>query len=431
MAPISEVKRREMQTIENRKRAEEVVARCRKLATFSEDPASLRRTFLSPPMRDCHREIASWMKPLGVSPGLDPAGNLRALYPSAQLGAPRLMIGSHLDTVPNAGAFDGVLGVVLAVSLLEALEGRRLPFAIEVIGFSDEEGIRFGVPFIGSRALVGRLDEQLLELQDREGISVRKAIQNFGLNPAGQAQARPTKEAFAYVEFHIEQGPVLEKLGLPLAAVETIAGQTRIECTFFGRSNHAGTTPMHLRYDALAAAAEWVTAVESVARNTTGLVATVGKIEAKPGATNVIAGEARLTLDVRHRSDEIRVRAAKTLVEGAEGIAERRGITAHWNTSLDQRAVPMNPFLVDEIEQAIRKTGCTPHRMMSGAGHDAMIMAEKIASSMIFLRTPGGISHDPAESVAVEDVAKAIECGLHLLDQLASSTLLQERMGRA
>ena len=411
-----------------RKRAEEVIARCQKLSSFSEDEGSTRRTFLSPPMRDCHREITCWLEPLGIPVRVDAAGNLLASYPAAQSGAPKLLVGSHLDTVPNAGAYDGVLGVVLAISLLEVLHGRRLPFGIEVVGFSDEEGVRFGIPFIGSRALVGRLDEELLKVQDSQGTSVQKAIEEFGLNPAEISQACLNGEYFGYIEFHIEQGPVLEKLGQPLAVVDSIAGQSRLEFTFVGRSNHAGTAPMHLRYDALAGAAEWITAVERVARNVTGLVATVGKIEAKPGATNVIAGETRLSLDVRHGSEEVRIRAVRELIERAQEIAGRRGLTAQWKTLLEQRAVAMDPSLVAEIERAIGKTGGAPHRMVSGAGHDAMILAEKVPAAMIFLRTPGGISHDPAESVAVEDVEKAIECGLHLLDQLASSSLVRERM---
>jgi allantoate deiminase len=404
------------------KRAEEVIARCRKLASFSEDVGSTRRTFLSPPMHDCHREITHWLEPLAIPVRVDAAGNMRASYPGTRTGAPILLVGSHLDTVPNAGAYDGVLGVALAVSLLESLDGRRLPFAIELVGFSEEEGVRFGVPFIGSRALVGRLDEELLCLQDARGVSVRKAIEEYGLAPTKIPQAVLNGNYLAYVEFHIEQGPVLEQLALPLGVVESIAGQSRLEFAFFGRSNHAGTTPMHLRYDALAAAAEWITAVEHKAQSTTGLVATVGSLEAKPGATNVISGEARLTLDVRHSSDKIRLDAVKDLVKQAQEIAERRGLTIQSNTLMEQSAVPMNPFLVAEIERAIVKTGCAPHRMMSGAGHDAMILAEKVPAAMIFLRTPGGVSHDPAESVIVEDIEKAIACGLHLLEQLASAS---------
>jgi allantoate deiminase len=372
-------------------------------------------------MRECLQEISRWIKPPGARVRVDAAGNLRAFYPGVEPNAPRVLIGSHLDTVPDAGAYDGVLGVVLAIALLEELRGRRLPFGIEVVGFSEEEGVRFGTPFIGSRALVGRLDRELLDAQDAEGISVRKAIEEFGLNPDEIPQAELESDALGYLEFHIEQGPALENLNRPLAAVEAIAGQSRLELAFCGRANHAGTTPMHLRRDALAGAAEWISAVEKAAQRIDGLVATVGKIEAKPRATNVIAGEARVTLDVRHRSDETRLRAVKDLIGKAREIATRRGLSVTETTLLDQRAVAMDPFLVAEIEAAICKSGGKPHRMTSGAGHDAMIVAEKIPAAMIFLRTPGGISHDPAESVAVEDVEKAIECGLHLLEQLAVS----------
>ncbi len=421
-----------MSTVANAKsRAEEVIARCRVLASFSEDAGGTRRTFLSPPMRDCHREITKWLAATGAEVFVDAAGNLRGLYAAAQSIAPRLLLGSHLDTVPNGGAFDGVLGVVIAVALLESLEGRRLPFAIEIAGFSEEEGVRFGTPFIGSRALVGRLDEELLNRRDANGISVREAIKIFGLNPSEIPSAALSDDTLAYVEFHIEQGPVLESLGRPLAAVEAVAGQTRMEFVFVGRANHAGTTPMHLRHDAIAAAAEWIVEVERTANNHPGLVATVGQIEAKPGATNVIAGETRVTLDVRHKSDDIRNNAADTLVRLARKIAERRGLTLRQSLLLNQRAVAMDPFLVDQIEGAIRSTGCQPHRMASGAGHDAMILAERVPAAMIFLRSPGGISHDPAESVEVEDVAKAIECGLHLFEQLAISTEFQKRMCRA
>ena len=412
-------------------RAREVIARCLRLASFSEDSGSIRRTFLSPPMRDCHREIARWMEPLGVRVRVDAAGNLRGLHPAAQPHAPHLLIGSHLDTVPNAGAYDGILGVVLAVALLEQLHGGKLPFGIEVIGFSEEEGVRFGTPFIGSRALVGKLDPELLEVRDRQGISVRRAMANFGLNPEEVGQAKLENDTLGYVEFHIEQGPVLESRNQPLAAVEAIAGQSRLEFTFIGLANHAGTTPMHLRHDAMTGAAEWIGAAERLAGEVAGLVATVGKIEAKPGAANVIAGEARLTLDVRHGSDEIRIRAVEDLIRKAQEIATRRGLSVRHHGMSSQASVAMDPFLVGEVERAIVKTGCDPHRMVSGAGHDAMILAETIPAAMIFLRTPGGISHDPAESVAGEDVEKAIECGLHLLGQLASSSEFHKRINRA
>jgi allantoate deiminase len=409
-------------------RAQKVMDRCQKLAGFSEEAGCTTRTFLSSSMRDCHREIAGWLESLGTEVRIDAAGNLRALYPAAASGAKRLLIGSHLDTVPHAGAYDGVLGVVLGVTLLEALSGQRLPFGIEIVGFSEEEGVRFGTPFIGSRALVGRLDDELLRRQDMNGICVRQVIEEFGLKPGEIPDALVEDSAFGYVEFHIEQGPVLEHLGRPLGVVEAIAGQSRLEMTFVGRANHAGTTPMHLRYDAIAAAAEWITVVEQEAQRISGLVATVGQVEARPGVTNVIAGEALLTLDVRHSSDEVRTRTVETLIRKSEGIADRRGLLVRWNTLLDQRAVAMNPFLLCQTEEAIRRAGCEPHRMVSGAGHDAMILAEKVPSAMIFLRTLGGISHAPAEAVEIEDVTKALDSGLHLLDLLASSDVVQRRI---
>jgi allantoate deiminase len=405
--------------------AREVVARCQMLARFSEDAGSIRRTFLSPPMGDCHREIADWLVPLAATSMVDAVGNMRMFYPAAEPTAPRLLIGSHLDTVPNAGAYDGVLGVVLGVAMLNALNGRKLPFAIEVVGFSEEEGVRFRTPFIGSRALAGTLDEEVLSRQDAQGISIRKAIADFGLHPAEIAQAAIHEDVLGYVEFHIEQGPVLESVRRPLGVVEAIVGQSRLDLTFTGHANHAGTTPMNLRYDSLAAAAEWISAVERGAQNTGGLVATVGAIQAKPGAINVIAQETQLSLDVRHQSDNVRNTAVDDYTRQAKVIAKRRGLSVRWNVLMDQRAVPMDPFLVSEVDKAITRSGCEPYRMVSGAGHDAMILAERVPSAMIFLRTPGGISHDPAESVEVGDVAKAIDCGLHLLNQLASSSEFQ------
>ncbi|MGD1211892.1 MAG: allantoate amidohydrolase [Candidatus Acidiferrales bacterium] len=409
-------------------RAKETIDRCKRLAGFSEALGSTRRTFLSPPMRECHREIARWLEPLGVKTRIDAAGNLRGFYPGEEPDSPRLLIGSHLDTVPDAGAYDGVLGVVLAAALLEALGGKRLPFGIEVVGFSEEEGVRFSAPFIGSRALVGRLNEELLARKDAHGVSVREAIEVFGLNPQEiPAAALKDDDTLGYVEFHIEQGPVLEQLGRPLGIVEAIAGQSRLEFTFTGRANHAGTTPMDLRHDAIAGAAEWIVEVEREARRVPGLTATVGTFEAKPGATNVIAGEARLTLDLRHGSDDVRIGTQENMIHKAEEIAQRRGLSVRKSTQMNQCAVEMNSFLVRQAEEAVRRAGCEPHRMVSGAGHDAMILAEKVPAALIFLRTPGGISHNPAETVNVEDVAKALESGLHLLDLLASSPMPQRR----
>jgi allantoate deiminase len=410
--------------------AKDVVGRCGILARFSEDSDGIRRTFLSAPMHDCHREIASWMKALGMRVSVDAVGNLRGVYSSTAgnaAEAPRILMGSHLDTVPNAGAFDGILGVVLAISLIESLGDETLPFAIEVVGFAEEEGVRFGVPFIGSRALVGRVDNELLERTDRRGVSVRAAIKDFGLDPGEMQKAALGEDVLGYIEFHIEQGPVLENVGHPLAAVESIVGQTRMEFTFYGRANHAGTTPMNLRHDALAAAAEWIVAVETLAQRTAGLVATVGFVEAKPGAVNVIAGSVRVTLDVRHAADGKRTETVNDLIRQAELLAARRGLSVKWRKLLEQQAVSMDAFLNRQIEVAMQKAGCEPYRMASGAGHDAMILAEKIPAAMIFLRSPGGISHDPSESVELNDVACALACGRHLMLQLASS---QEFLGR-
>jgi allantoate deiminase len=417
----------------NSDRAAEVIARCQLLASFSEDRDSIRRTFLCRAMQDCHRQIAGWLTAAGAEMNVDAVGNLHGFYAGVEANAPRLLIGSHLDTVPNAGAYDGVLGVAIAVSLVEALAGHRLPFAIEVVAFSEEEGVRFGTPFLGSRALVGRFDEELLSQRDRNGVSVHEAIRAFGLDPGEIPEARVKEDALAYLEFHIEQGPVLESLKgkPPLGVVEGIAAQRRMELEFVGRANHAGTTPMHLRHDAVAAAAEWIVAVENAGRSGPGVVATVGQIQAMPGGVNVIAGSARVSLDVRHGSDAVCEQVANMLSEQAAEIAKRRGLRVTATKLLDQKSVKMDAFLVEQIERAIRGAGCEPHRMVSGAGHDAMILAERVPAAMIFVPSPEGISHEPAEAVRTEDVANALECGLRLLDQLAASQDFQKRMCRA
>jgi allantoate deiminase len=397
----------------------EVLSRCQILARYSEDAHCIRRTFLSSAIRDCHHEIARWVAPLGLESTVDAAGNLRILYPGVSPNSPRLLIGSHLDTVPDAGAYDGILGVVIAIALITAVNGKEFPFAIEAIGFSEEEGIRFGTPFIGSRAIAGTLDDELLNREDAQGISVRQAITNFGLDSSEIARAAADEKTLGYLEFHIEQGPVLEKAGHPLGVVEAIVGQSRLSFTFRGQANHAGTTPMSCRNDALVAAALWISAVENRAHIIPDLVATVGSVRVKPGAANVIPGETELSLDVRHQNDNARKAAVDYMIREAEDIAQTRGLRLETVALLDQQAVPMNAFLVEQIVESIRKIGCEPYRMVSGAGHDAMILASKIPSAMIFLRTPGGISHDPAESVEAEDVAKSIECGVQLLNHLA------------
>ena len=246
------------------------------------------------------------MESLGIAVHTDAAGNLRGLWRAPGTQGKRLILGSHIDTVPNAGAYDGVLGIALALEWTELAQELNLPLSIEVIAFSEEEGVRFGVPFIGSRAVAGRFDPALLAFKDADGISLADAIRAFGLDPAQIGDAALDAEVLGFIEMHIEQGPVLESEGLSVAAVTAIAGQTRLSIEFTGHANHAGTTPMHLRHDALAGAAEWISEVEAAAQDTDGLIATVGKIDAQPNAANVIAGSARVSLDVRHADDRVR-----------------------------------------------------------------------------------------------------------------------------
>ena len=384
-----------------------MIAHCRKIALMSEEAGRTTRTFLSPPMHEVHAYFRAWMESLGMHVTVDAAGNLRGVYSCGRIAAPRLVIGSHLDTVPNAGAFDGVLGVVIGVGLIESLRHGKLDIDIEVIGFSEEEGVRFGTPFIGSRAVVGQLDDALIAL-------IADAIRAFGLDPAKLPDAALHPNVIGYLEFHIEQGPVLESLNIPLGIVEGIAGQSRVLVTFIGKANHAGTTPMHLRHDALAAAAEWIGLVESTACESPGLVATVGRIHACPGAGNVIAGRVEASLDVRHAGDSIRLAAVKSLREAAEEIAIKRGLDVTWREQLSQNTINLDIALTARLERAAGQTV----RLFSGAGHDAMIIAPHIPSAMLFLRSPGGISHHPDEDILESDVEAAMRTGLQFITSL-------------
>lgn len=406
--------------------AREVIRWCRQLAKLSEDRAVITRTFLSRPMRDVHTALAAWMARAGMTVRVDAIGNLRGVYPpvvspTPVASAPRFFIGSHLDTVPNAGAFDGVLGVVLAVALVELLGDRRFPFAIEVVGFSDEEGVRFSAPFLGSRALAGSFDQALLDGTDESGKTLRDAIRAFGLEPNRIPDAQAAADSLGYLEFHIEQGPVLDNLNLPLAVVDVISGQSRADITFTGMAGHAGTTPMRMRKDALACAAAWITEVEREALTTSGLVATVGRIEVEPGAGNVVPGKASVSLDVRHPADSMRKTSADRLRRAAEEIATHRGLTVTCEPRLDQPSVAMAPSIAAMLDRAVERAGSPAHRMSSGAGHDAMILAGRMPVGMLFLRCAGGISHHPAESVREDDVAAALEAGLMFLDELAQA----------
>jgi allantoate deiminase len=415
-----------------REHADKAVTRCRYLAQFTEVPGQIQRTFLSPAMRDCMQAVQGWMEAAGMSVVTDAAGNLRARYAaahSAGLSLPSacLMIGSHLDTVPNSGAFDGLLGVMLGLGLIEALNGQKLPFAIELVGFSEEEGVRYSFPYIGSRAVAGRLDSELLAAVDRDGISLTGALASFGLDPSRIEECELANDIAGYLEFHIEQGVVLESEEMSLGVVRAIAGQSRAEITFTGRASHAGATPMRLRRDAVAAAAEWIGEVERLALETTGLVATVGDVRAHPGAGNVVAGQLRASLDVRHAEDAVRHPAVDSLLARAASIAQRRGLTAVSRVRMDQPAVAMDPRLSALATDAIRRIGIEPLSMVSGAGHDAMILAERVPSAMIFLRSPGGISHHPDESVRLQDVEHALAAGLKFLRLVVTHDIAKEQ----
>jgi allantoate deiminase len=401
-------------------RAARVIEECRKLATMSEEPGRTTRRFLSPPMRDVHAHLRSRFDSLGMATQLDAVGNLRGLWQPSTGSERRLLLGSHVDTVPDAGAFDGVLGVMLALEWVQLAKALDLPIAIEVIAFSEEEGVRFGVPFFGSRAVAGRFDPALLDLKDANGITLGSAIRDFGLDPNEIPNAAADDGAVGFVEIHIEQGPVLEAEGLSVAAVDSIVGQTRLALEFTGQANHAGTTPMRLRHDALAAAAEWITFTEKLAQRTEGLVATVGKLNVKPNAGNVIPGAVELALDVRHAQDRPRRAAVEELLDAARPIANRRGISVEWTTKMDEPAVPMDERLTSYLEDGMEAARLPVKTMPSGAGHDAMVMAARMPTVMLFLRSPGGISHNPAEAVREEDVEAALLVGRRFLERLAA-----------
>ena len=385
--------------------AERILDRCRTLARFTEVAGTTTRPFLCASARAVQQQVAVWMEEAGLSVRLDSMGNLRGNVEPRKPASSHLLIGSHLDTVPDAGAFDGILGVMLAIEVATALQHAAEPLSFEVVAFSEEEGVRFGRPFLGSLAVIGRASETLA-WTDRNGISVAQALAEFEVDPAAPTELAP--ETAGYLEVHIEQGPVLDSMDQPLAIVDAIAGQSRCTVRFRGQSNHAGTTPMSLRRDALASASEWVVAVEKYARGCPGLVATVGRLDVQPGAGNVVAGNVTATLDVRHRRDAVRTEAVGAMLAQAHVAATRRSVTAEVQIDLDQQAVEMNPALGALLARsAVEATGTAPPYLTSGAGHDAMILAQRVPATMLFVRSPGGLSHHPDESVLPQDVASA------------------------
>jgi allantoate deiminase len=368
-------------------RALRVLEECPRIAAMSEEPGRITRRFLTPPTHDVHAHLRARMEALGMTVHLDDAGNLRGIYRPEGTSGKRLILGSHIDTVPDAGAFDGVLGVILALECVDLVRELHLPLAIEVIAFSEEEGVRFGVPFLGSRAVAGRFDYALLALKDAEGVTLEGAIRACGLDPTRIIDSAIDEDTLGFVEIHIEQGPVLEAENLSVAAVTGIVGQTRLTLELAGQANHVGTTPMNLRRDALAGAAEWIAAVEKLAKHTEGLVATVGSVNA--------------------------------LIETANAITDRRSLAMQCTPQMDQPAVSMDERMTAYLVDAMEAAGFPPKRMHSGAGHDAMVMASRMPTAMLFLRSPGGISHNPAESVRTEDVEAALQVMRVFLQRIA------------
>ena len=400
------------------------MARIATLAAISEEPDRLTRRCLTPALEMAMVTVAGWMQTAGLTVRRDTVGNLIGRYAAAHAPARTLLLGSHLDTVRDAGAFDGPLGVLLALAAVEDLSARgmRLPFALEVLAFSDEEGLRFGTAYLGSNAFAGGFDPATLDLRDTASISLADAIRATGGDPAALAGARrAADDLIGYCEWHIEQGPVLEARDFPVGVVTAIAGQSRIAVRFTGQAGHAGTVPMAARHDALAAAAEFVLAVEARAGQTAGLVATVGRLLVEPGAPNVIPGHVLLSLDVRHADDALREVACADLVATAQAIGQRRRILVGWAVLQATPAVACDVSLTAILAQAIAAGGTSVQSLPSGAGHDAVVLSTLTPVAMGFVRCRAGLSHHPDEWVAPADVAVALAALQRFLVLLAAA----------
>ena len=376
------------------------------LAGFSEEKDRLSRVYLSPAYNAAAARLVVWMWAAGMDASIDPVGNVIGRYPGLRNDAPPLVLGSHFDTVRNAGRYDGNFGVLAAIAVVADLHarGERLAQPIEVVAFGDEEGVRFPTTMLGSRAYVGRMNADDLGKCDADGISVRAALSAAGLDAdAYEACARAKGDIAGYLEIHIEQGPVLEASRKPLGIVTAIAGATRARIEVGGEAGHAGTVPMGLRRDALTCASEMILAVERIARTTPGLVATVGVIEVRPRAANVIPASAGFSLDVRSADDEIRRMGLTAIRAAFRDICEQRHTSFMFNLVQDSGAVQCAPDLAALCADAIGAVGEQPLQLVSGAGHDAMMVAHIAPVAMLFVRCKGGISHNPAESITVED----------------------------
>ena len=377
------------------------------LGEVSEEPDVLTRRVATPALATAAEIVAGWMEQAGMTTRRDWVGNVVGRYGA---GERPLVLGSHLDTVPNAGTFDGPLGIVAAIAVVERLAagGPQPSCPVEVVAFADEEGTRFGTSYLGSAAYIGALDLAWLDQVDADGITLRDAIRASGGDPDVALETSPP-ELLGYLEVHIEQGPVLEREGLPVGVVTAIAGQTRARIVLTGQAGHAGTLPMDARHDALAAAAEAVLAVERHGRAEPGLVATVGALTLSPNVGNVVPGEVRMLLDVRHADDRVRRRTAEEVRADVEGVAAVRGVYADWTTRYETPAAVLDAMLRERLADGIRAEGLPVRELVSGAGHDAVVLSRICPAAMLFVRCAEGISHDPRESVSEEDVAVALD----------------------
>ena len=396
------------------------------LARVTDEPGKLTRTFLSPAMRRANSVVSEWMRAAGLVARQDTTGNLigrleSPLNPRART----LLLGSHLDTVRDAGRFDGALGVLLPIVALAELRRRQivLPFAVEVLGFSEEEGVRFASAYLGSKGYTGQLRAADLKFTDADGVTVRAALETHNSTDfVRPRRAHAPRELLGYVEVHIEQGPVLEEEKLAVGVVSAIAGQTRAKLTFHGRAGHAGTTPMSLRRDALAGAAEFALAAESLAKSTPGLVATVGTMAVAPGAANVIPASAMFSLDLRHPRDAVRSLALRELRAAAARITRRRKLTFMWTTTQDNAAVTCSPPLAKALTASVRAVQGRSHLLPSGAGHDAVVMSALAPVAMLFVRSRSGLSHHPDEYTSPADLGVALDVVVDLLERLANNS---------
>jgi len=389
--------------------ARRLMARLDEFAAFTDEPGKLTRLYLSPSYRAASERFAQWADDLGMDPEIDAAGNVHARYEGKTKGAPILMIGSHIDTVRDAGRYDGNLGALAGLAVVEQLReaGERLDFAIDVVAFGDEEGVRFPTTMTGSRALAGLVPQTCLVLRDKEGVTLKDALVSFGGDPEKLFQLR-ARGINAFVELHIEQGPVLEAEGLAIGTVGAINGATRIAATVEGLAGHAGAVPMALRQDALAASAEMILSIEARARLEQDLVATVGRLDAEPGAVNVIPGLVRFSIDIRAPRDEWRRRAVSDIVVSLQQTAKRRNVRLALAQTHEASAYVCDPRIIAGLDAATTAVGHKPFHLPSGAGHDTMMMGQLCPAGMLFVRCKGGISHNPLESITPEDCEVAL-----------------------